>query len=370
MSSDKKLCIATGIFPPDKGGPAQFVSSFSAWLTSMGSASTVISLTDGNDSHTKSEFLEIHLISRTKNLPIRMLQTSLLLRKQAKHSRLLINGLFLETLLATFTRKIDYVAKVPGDIVWERARNTGRTTLEIDDFQGREPFRFLLMRWAFTKSLKRARLIISPSKHLSNLITNWGIDASKVVVIPNSVNSEIFRPNPQIKRTYDLITVSRLVEWKGIKELIEIARLIPCKLLIVGSGPQEKELRELVTNHRVEAIFAGEIDQAQLPDLINSSKCFILNSRYEGSPHSLIEAMSCGAFVVARSNTGTEELIASGMDGILISEDDNLSELLRFYLKEPELISDFGEKARQKVLKEFRREDIFRKIYSILMEPE
>lgn len=368
MSSDKQLCIATGIFPPDKGGPAQFVSSFSAWLGSKGFKTSVISLTDGEDTLTKSKYLDVDLISRARSLPIRMLKTSLLLRRKAKSSHLLVNGLFLETFLASIAMKMDYVAKVPGDIVWERARNTGRTTLDIDDFQGREPFRFLFMRWAFTQSLKRARLIISPSQHLSSLIMKWGVDKSKIEIVPNSVRTELFRPDSNSQKTFDIITVSRLVEWKGIKELILAAHELSLKLLIVGSGPQESELRSIAKNLSADVVFAGERKQEDLPELINRSKCFVLNSKYEGSPHSLIEAMSCGAFVVAKSSTGTRELIESGIDGVLVNENENLSNVLRTYFKDDRRMLVMGEKARQKVLSGFSREDIFIKIHKLVVD--
>ena len=49
-----------------------------------------------------------------------------------------MNGLFLETLLAKVISRARLVAKVPGDIVWERARNQGLTSLTIDQYQGKD----------------------------------------------------------------------------------------------------------------------------------------------------------------------------------------------------------------------------------------
>lgn len=368
MSSDKKICIATGIFPPDKGGPAQFASAFSSWLTKKGVATSIISLTDNATSHTNSDFLTIDLISRKSGIPSRMLKTSNLIRKKSSSSKLLINGLFLETLLASFTKQIDYIAKIPGDIVWERARNTGSTNLDIDEFQGNEPIQLRAMRWAFTKSLKRARQIISPSLHLVKLMSGWGIDESKVVVIPNGVDTEIFKPDINAEKIYDLITVSRLVEWKGIKELIEAADQLACRLLIVGSGPQESELRQLAAKSKGIVEFAGEIEQSQLPKLINSSRFFVLNSKYEGSPHSLIEAMSCGALVIARASTGTKELIESGVDGVLVLDHEKLANVLKSCIGDQKTRLNMGVKAREKILRNYSREKIFSDIYRLTVQ--
>jgi len=368
VSSGKKICIATGIFPPDKGGPAQFASSFSSWLTSNRVPTTVVSLTDKSSSHTIADLLTIDLTSRKIRILQRMIKTSRVIKRASTNSTLLVNGLFLETLIASLTRRISYVAKIPGDIVWERARNTGRTSLDIDSFQGKEPLGLWLMRWAFTKSLKRAQQIISPSVHLKKIISNWGINEEKIVVIPNGVDTELFKPDLKMEKRYDLITVSRLVEWKGIGELIEAAALLNLRLMVVGSGPHEAALRKLAAESRANVDFIGEVEQTDLPKLINSARCFVLNSKYEGSPHSLIEAMSCGSFVVARSSTGTTELIDSGVDGILVPMDGKLVSYLSDELKDNKIRISMGEKAREKIVEKYSREKVFSDIYRLVIK--
>jgi len=368
VSSKKKLCIATGIFPPDQGGPAQFASSFSKWLAKKGVASSVISLTDGATTHTEFDSVTVDLISRQNSLPRRMFESAKLILKRSERSNILINGLFLETLLASIFKKIDYVAKVPGDIVWERARNTNQTKLNIDEFQKQVPLRLAIMRWAFVLSLKRARMIISPSKHLAGLMEGWGIDSNKITVIPNSVDSELFKPDSRVEKEYDVITVARLVEWKGIRELIEVTKALSLRLLIVGSGPQESELREIAQTDGADVVFAGEIQQGALPILINKSRFFVLNSKYEGSPHSLIEAMSSGACTIARSNTGTKELIDSGLNGILVDEEGSLLEELQNILKEEQKVSEIRSRAREKILNQYSRETLFQSIYELVAD--
>ena len=367
MSSNTKLCIATGIFPPDQGGPAQFANSFSNWVAKKGVDTSVVSLTNDETSHTELEDVKIDLISRRISLPRRMIKTALFIRKKSRDSRFLVNGLFLETLLASLLKPIDYVAKVPGDIVWERARNTKRTHLNIDEFQKKVPLSLKFMRWAFVLSLKKARTIISPSTHLAGLIRDWGINEAKITVVPNSVDSQLFKPDFKAEKLYDIITVSRLVEWKGVKELIAVAKELSLRLLVVGSGPQEEELRQIARESDADVLFAGEIRQSDLPALINSSRCFVLNSKYEGSPHSLLEAMSCGALVIARSNTGTKELINSDVDGLLFDNAESLRQTIKTYLGNEAKVSEIGLRARDRILNEYSREILFQRIYKLSM---
>lgn len=366
MSSKKKLCITTGIFPPDKGGPAQFSSAFSSWLSHQGVESTVLSLTDQDSRQLEKELVKIDLISRKIPIPARMVLSALHILKLSRSHTFLINGLFLETFIASIFKRIEYFAKVPGDIVWERARNGGLTELNIDEFQKREPRRLALMRWTFTKSLKGARKIIAPSAHLKNLIISWGVNPSKIVVIPNSVDTEAFRPNPDSKKTYDFITVCRLVPWKGLVEVIETCSRNNLSLLVVGSGPQEAELRALSIKLNAKVEFAGEIPQSQLPEYLNQAKFFVLNSSYEGSPHSLIEAMSCGLPVIARENTGTSELVSSGKNGLLVGKSRTIEDAFKLVLGNKIDAKSLGKAAREEILYSYSRNKIFTEISNVV----
>lgn len=362
MGSEKTLCIATGIFPPDKGGPAQFSSSFSSWLSHKGVRSRVLSLTDGDSLIFDKGLSQIELISRKKKTLVRMLTTAYRIFRLARTHKFLVNGLFLEFFIASLFRQIDYVAKVPGDIVWERARNLGITRLEIDDFQSNLPRRFWLMRWTFSKSLARAKFVIAPSSHLRKIISDWGISESKIVVIPNSVDTELFQPQSGVKKIYDLVTVCRLVPWKGVREIIELSASRGLSLLVVGSGPQESELKAVARNLEAKVNFVGDIEQRELPNYLAEAKFFVLNSSYEGSPHSLIEAMSSGMPVVARENTGTSELVSSGKNGLLVGSGRTLNDAFSLLLGNELDPSSLGAAAREEIARNYSRAAIFSKI--------
>ena len=172
-----KLAIAVGVYPPDIGGPAKFAFEFSQWLASKGSQITVLSLTDNPSTKYLSEYEnpQVILVSREQTLPSRFLATIKMLRNLARDHTFLVNGLFIEISLLTIFHKFKYVAKIPGDIVWERATNQGETKLSVIDYQGTETFGKRAMRKLFTHSLNKAAFVILPSQQLKLLAMDWGV---------------------------------------------------------------------------------------------------------------------------------------------------------------------------------------------------
>ena len=102
-----------------------------------------------------------------------------------------------------------------------------------------------------------------------------------------------------------MITVCRLVPWKGVDELIKECSKRGLSLAVVGDGPERSNLEKLAQGqYGCNVTFLGDVPHKNLPALLNASKIFVLNSHYEGSPHSLIEALSIGMAAIARESTG------------------------------------------------------------------
>ena len=361
-----KVCIASGIFPPDKGGPAQFASSFSQWCVDQGYPTTVISLSDGPGTSNKVGDLQIQLISRRKNLLARYFATIRALMKISNDHTIIINGLFLETLFASLIKGFEYIAKVPGDIVWERARNQEKTLLDIDAYQGQEDFVKKIMRRLFTLSLKKAERVLAPSDHMASLIKSWGISGEKIVVVRNSVDLSLFKGESLLRPSYDLITVCRLTPWKGVSEIISESAKRDMSLCVIGSGPEEFALKKLALDLEAKVIFLGELDQKEIPAQIMKSRCFVLNSTYEGSPHALLEAMALGTLVIARESTGTSEVIVDGVNGLLCSQNRTLGESLNLIFNANFDGRRMKEKASQTIANQYSRERVFSSIIDYL----
>jgi len=366
-----QVCIVVGIYPPETGGPAKFASSFSSWLLRKNCSPSVITLTDDTSRFVNINQVEIRKISRKSSLIIRYLVTAYFINRKSKSgSRIIANGCFIETWLAfVFTRR-NYIAKVPGDIVWERAITKGLMKCSLGEFQSINlPVMYKIFRFFYSKSLQRASNVIVPTKELKRICNNWGVSESKISVIYNSVSTNLFSPVTMEKK-FDVITLSRLVPWKNINEVIVVCAELSLSLAVVGDGPLLAELKELALRINAKVTFFGNLEQKLLPELLNSGKIFVLNSTFEASSYALLEARACGLVAIARSKTGSEEVIQNGVDGFLVNEEEGLS--IKNCLKtvtQPDFeYNKFSIKAIERTRSFFNIDDNYAKIHQFILE--
>jgi glycosyltransferase involved in cell wall biosynthesis len=324
---------------PEGGGPAKFAKTFSSWISPKVESVKVLSTTPNSSQIFEYSNIEVYLQSRKKNIFFRFFSTVLKLGKiSSKNSIIVSNGCFLETYISSLIFRFNYAAKVPGDIVWERAINNKSTSLSMVEYQlATLPIRMRILRFLFSRSLMRADVVIVPSTVMRKVCLGWGIPKEKIVFIPNSVDSIKFRPRTKSVMSYDVITVSRLITIKRIEEIIRVCRKYDLSLLVVGDGPEDGNLREYAKQSGGEVHFFGNASQEQLPDLYLKSKYFILNSEFEaGTPYALLEARACGLVCVANKLTGCSDVISDGVDGYLFdgNSSNGLEKKLRQALSE------------------------------------
>lgn len=360
-----ELAIISSIYPPDSGGPATFTASFNSFLRTKGVKTRVLSYCDDNSRVFKSSEETIRLISRRVNPVFRLARMVFEIYKLAiKKIPIIANGCFIELAIATFLTSISFTVKIPGDIVWERASSAGLVTCSVHEFQSKKlPFKFKILRWLFTLSLKRANLVIVPAPYLVELVNAWGIDRTKVQLIFNGVDVDSFKPM-HLPKKYDVISVSRLVPVKNIEETIACCARLKLKLLVVGDGPLLLELKELATKLGGDVTFFGSANQTQLPLLYNESKIMVLNSSIEATSYSLLEARACGLPSIANVGTGATEIISNGIDGFLCGESTGifLENALKLLSDNLHTATEFGSNARRDAVRRFSRKNLFEQI--------
>ena len=171
--------------------------------------------------------------------------------------------------------------------------------------------------------------------------------AERSVVIHNAVDvaaaprSRHDRPVPR------LIAVGRLKAPKDFLTLVRALARLPeggFEALLVGDGPDrgeiEDEIRELGVEGRVQ--LAGE--RSDVPALLADSDVFVLSSRSEGLPVSVLEAMAAELPVVASNVGGLGELVVDGETGLLVPPGDPeaLAEALGRLIEDRELRRRLG----------------------------
>jgi glycosyltransferase involved in cell wall biosynthesis len=370
-----KLLVVTGIFPPDHGGPASYVAQLCGTFKTDAEVkiNAVITLSDRPSSVAQYDGFCLVRIRRSLNFPLRFLFTILsIIYYGLKSDVIYLNGLVFEGIIASkIILKKPVAVKVVGDLIWEKAKNKKLTSLDIDSFQVeklRLPLNFQkkLQSWYTSK----ADIVITPSLYLKNIVLGWGVSEKKIKVIYNAVPlKNLFLSNQKNNKNYDVITVSRLVPWKGIERLIEVCIENNWTLRIIGDGPMMSQLRKLSLGREDLISFSGYVRKDDVQTEIRNSKVFVLNSSYEGLPHIVIEAKAAGVPVVATSVGGTPETIDHMINGILIPEGDSrcLITAIKKLLNSSEIANFLVENAYKQIQHKFLYETMYLETKRILL---
>ncbi len=191
------------------------------------------------------------------------------------------------------------------------------------------------------RTLKKAKSISVVSNAIKNEIFKKINPNLKIEIIPMGVDSKLFNPNKRdlfIKKKYQiggpfLLFVGRLAEKKGVKYLLDampkVIREFPkTKLMIVGTGPLEQELKQQTKNLRLEKniIFTGAIQNKEIPKYCATADIFIGPSIIarggdtEGFGLTFVESGLSGCWLIGSDVGGISDIIQNGKNGFLIKE--------------------------------------------------
>ena len=183
-------------------------------------------------------------------------------------------------------------------------------------------------------AFKFSDLLISvDNKTAQHYINKYPFIKDKIRVVPIAVDTNKFFPINKIKlrkkykfKSSDdiMIFIGRLEREKNIEFIIDSFLKIKsknktAKLLIVGSGRKEKELKVYVESTKCQdVIFMGEVPQKIIPELLNCADVFVFASLYEGSPNVIKEALACNVPVVSL-DVGDVKSVIGQIDRCFIS---------------------------------------------------
>jgi type III pantothenate kinase len=205
---------------------------------------------------------------------------------------------------------------------------------------------------------RAARVLPTCSDEVFELL-RLGADNARLSVVPCGVDLGLFGPDgPAEERDPGrrrLLYVGRLVQRKGIGNVISaLPRLPDVELVVAGGPPPEKldrdpEVRrlrrlaaELGVAERVE--LRGRVERERLPELIRSADAVVTVPWYEPFGIVPLEAMACGVPVVATAVGGMIDSIVDGRTGVHVPprDPDRLAEAIESLLAQPELCRRYG----------------------------
>ena len=236
--------------------------------------------------------------------------------------------------------------------------------------------------------VREADLLIAASRAVrARIEREYRVDRSRIEVVPNGIDAaqycfdptsrEQIREQAGVRAGEDvLMTVGRLVPEKGVHIAIEaLARVIEAgrsaRMIIVGDGPQRRELHALVAARGLaeRVVFAGLVAGDRIPQYVSACDVFLLPTlRHEGMPFTLLESMSCGRPSVVARFPGVEEVIRHGEDALVVEPGDpqemagGIVELLR----QPSFAESISRNARSRIERHYGLETMVRRTIDLL----
>jgi glycosyltransferase involved in cell wall biosynthesis len=340
-----RVVIVSNLFPPDIGGPATYVPRIARELQVRGHEVTVVGgAPPGHDARGDDGAFpfKVHRISRGYSLPLRLVVAALVvIRASWRADCIYVQGLAGSEMVAVlfgWLLRRPVVLKIVGDNAWEYAIRQGLTEDDIERFQEASyGFTVNAVRTVVRWFARRGTRLIVPSKYLGMIVQGWGVRREAIRVVTNAltthvateveraeardwVRAEIGRGRPYV------VTVARLYPWKNLDFLIRMVMHFPplVTLVVVGDGPEMARLTNIVEREGLSrrVVLAGGRSHDDTQRFLRAADAFVLNTRYEGLSHVLLEAMAAGAPAAVSAVGGNLEVIRDGENGLLFTVDD------------------------------------------------
>jgi len=240
---------------------------------------------------------------------------------------------------------------------------------------GLTPLVCLVMRLIEFLVLRYVDLVLPVTKEMrSNLLREYGVDARKAIMIPNSVDTMVFRSleNERTRIRQELGVVNETVvlymstfsaRWRGTEKLFRVVDELQRKrkdivLLVVGSGPL---LAEIKSTTKIEGssrmLFTGAVDHRLVPLYLNAADVYVYDVAQvprelvekEGScPSKILESMACGKPVIAPA-VPYEIMLRKSNSGLPAHSIEQVGELVERFADSPRLARSMGMNGRRYV---------------------
>lgn len=366
-----KVLLATGLYPPDIGGPATYARLLEDHLPARDIS--IITVPFG-------------WVRRYPKV-IRHIVYAYKLWQESKQADVIYAldsiSVGIPALFVSKLRRKPFLIRLGGDYAWEQGRVRFGLTETLDEYLTKKTPRPLMVRiLAGLQSfvVSRALRVVAPSQYLKGVIAAWGVKPENIIVIhsalyPLEVEGTREEVRSQLSYTFPtLVSAGRMVPWKGFSALLRVTATLKQEypditLVIAGDGEDMETLKhEAETLNITPSVrFVGRISKDALGASIKGADVFVLNTAYEGLSHQLIEVMDLGTPVVTTTAGGNIELITDNVSGFLV-EFNNESALvgaIKKVLEYPETRTRIIQTARARS-KDFSEEVMLEQIEALL----
>lgn len=256
-----------------------------------------------------------------------------------KHKNPIFKYIWLNSIIKKY--KPDYIQTNLHSIIYVKNSRKYKTFHTVHNIASKELPKF--MRKIAKRKYKKNTYPVAISEIIKQtIIKEYNIE--NVHVVKNGIDTKKYLENSIIidKRPLNLVCVARFSEQKDHQRLLrvfsEISKDFPeSKLLLFGEGPLKENLIEqsnqLNLSDKIE--FCGSSNQIEKE--LNKASLFILLSKYEGYPLSLLEAMSNGLPIIATDVGGNSEIVENQINGLISNDDYEIISFSKQVLSDKEL---------------------------------
>ena len=214
-----------------------------------------------------------------------------------------------------------------------------------------------ILMCGYRLSLRKSPSVFFQNKDDASFFIENGIVSSERIVYLNGsgVNLERFAKQP-FPTTSGFLCVCRIIRDKGVMEYLSACRMVKkqhpdIRCLLVGpfdsnpSALKPGDLQPYIDDGSVE--YLGE--QMDVRPYLAQCSVFVLPSYREGTPKSVLEAMSCGKAIITTDAPGCRETVVEGKNGFLVpvKDDKAIAEKMLFLYHNPDVCEQMGNASRQ-----------------------
>jgi len=231
-------------------------------------------------------------------------------------------------------------------------------------------------------AMKRSAAVVALNNTMKrSIVAKAGVNKAKVVVVPNGVDVEFFRPGipaDDVAERFGLegrrvvLFVGRVTRGKGVHVLLKAFRVLAKRypdLKLVVAGPLSDRFGEEGVSEYARAlmayaerslsegsyVFTGAVDRETLRKLYSTAYVCVLPSYFEAFPMVLIEAMASGCPVIGSDAGGIPDIVVDGYNGLLFRRGDyaDLASKLKMLLEDESLRNAMSANARRYAVEKF-----------------
>ncbi|MDP3987379.1 MAG: glycosyltransferase family 4 protein [Nanoarchaeota archaeon] len=214
------------------------------------------------------------------------------------------------------------------------------------------------------KSIRNREISITISNYLKDKLLR-SAPKSEVKVVYCGVSEEF---KPTYKDKGYMLFVGRLEEHKRIHEIIRLSKEVDCPLVLVGSGPLEKRLKNYAKRIDADKVrFSGKVSREELIKSYQECSFFVSSSKWEGFGLIFLEAAACAKPSIGYSAGSIPEVISEGKSGFVVNNFREFKEKAKILIKDKKLRVSMGKEAL-KFSKKFGWDRCVREYEKIFLE--